>query len=68
MDVRDELEALEATFPEEIRWRKLKDEATDKYSGYSVSYCQGNQTILTLNIDGEFCFPLSMKWATIFLI
>ena len=45
MDVVDEIEALEATFSDEIRWNKTEN-------GYSVELYQENKTILTLQLDG----------------
>ena len=50
MDIENELEALEATFSTEIQWKKV--ETSDKKTTYTVDFLQGNQTILTLKMDG----------------
>lgn len=47
MDVADELEALEATFPKEIKWRKH-----DVSDEYTVDLFEENQKILSLKLDG----------------
>ena len=50
MDIEDELEALEATFSTEIRWKKV--ETSGNKTTYTVDFLQGNETIVTLKMDG----------------